>query len=257
MCDTSTYVVYGLKRCAVLWRTANRENIPNANETSATFGNVFFVGNTVASSTIVHFSRACITNVAVCVYGVVYKIIGVLCATLAHMHPLDTTREHLLSVHLSGSRIAMSLYGMITVHAVLVVLSLGDPSAAHVLWAVVGTIVFVAVADTYSLIVGRHIDKKSPMRPQEFAEVWSESGNLLYGASTIVIFFGLATLEVISVSLAFTLSYISSALVLFFYGIYYAIHVGEPWGRAVWAGTLNAGIVYGIILLKGVLETVV
>ena len=169
---------------------------------------------------------------------------------------LDITREYLLSLHISGSRVAMSIYGMITVHAVLVVLSLGTPSALHVLGAIVGTIVFVAVADTYSLIVGRHIDKKSPMHAWEFAEVWSESRHLLYGASTIVFFFGLAALEVVSSDVAFTLSYLSSALVLFFYGVYYAVNVGEAWGRAVVAGVLNAGIVYGIIMVKAVLEAV-
>ncbi len=187
-----------------------------------------------------------------CVFARTVCLSSALCYPIS-MHLLDHIREYLLSMHLSGSRIAMSLYGMITVHAVLVVLSLGEPSALQVLSAVVGTIVFVAVADTYSLIVGRHIDKKSPMRPHEFREVWSESRNLLYGASTIVLFFTLATFEVISVPFAFTLSYISSALVLFFYGVYYAVNVGEPWGRAALFGVLNASIVYIIILLKTLL----
>jgi len=171
-------------------------------------------------------------------------------------HLLDSARTYLLSLRISGSRVAMSIYGMITVHAVLVVLSLGNPSALQVLSAIIGTIVFVAVADTYSLIVGRHIDKKSPMHAWEFEEVWSESRHLLYGASTIVFFFGLAALGFISSDVAFTLSYISSGLVLFFYGLYYAIHVGEAWGRAVFVGLLNAGIVYGIIMVKVVLGMV-
>ena len=148
----------------------------------------------------------------------------------------------------------MSLYGMITVHAVLVVLSLGNPTALQVLGAVIATIVFVAIADTYSLIVGRHIEKRIPIHAREMCEVWSESRNLLYGASTLVLFFGLATLEIISMSFAFTLSYIASALVLFFYGIYYAVHVGETWSKAIAIGLVNAGIVYAIILAKLLLE---
>jgi len=147
-------------------------------------------------------------------------------------------------------RVAKSLYGMITVHAVLVVLSLGDYSALRILSTIAGTIIFISVAEAYSAIVGRHIDKKSPMHSREFMTVWCESRYLFLGSISILFFFALALFGLISRDLAFTLSYISSALTLFGYGLYYGLGAQEGWARSILFGLLNAGVVYMIILLK-------
>jgi len=159
-------------------------------------------------------------------------------------------KQLILNLNLSGSRVAKSLYGLITVHAVLVVLSLGDYGVVQILWTVIGTITFISVAEAYSFIVGRHIDKHSPMHAREFMQVWCESRYLFLGSLTIVFFFLLALFDIISKESAFSLSYISSAFVLFFYGIYYGLGAGEGWIRSILMGLLNAGVVYIIILLK-------
>lgn len=159
-------------------------------------------------------------------------------------------KQWILNLHLSGSRVAKSLYGLITVHAVLVVLSLGDYGVLQILWTIMGTITFISIAEAYSEIVGRHIDKHSPMRTREFMQVWCESRYLFLGSLTIVFFFLLALFDIITKDLAFTLSYLSSAFVLFFYGVYYGIGADEGWVRSLLMGFLNAGLVYIIILLK-------
>lgn len=161
-------------------------------------------------------------------------------------------REYILSFHLSGVRVAKSLYGMITVHAVLVVLSLGDYSPVRILTTIAGTIVFISIAEAYSIIVGRHIDKKSPMHARELMRVWCESRYLFLGSISILFFFALAVLGFIDRDMAFVLSYISSGITLFGYGLYYGLGAGESWTRSILMGLFNATIVYSIIVLKSI-----
>ena len=147
--------------------------------------------------------------------------------------------------------VAKSLYGSITLLAVLLSLEDHLPTAWHGASLLFGTALSVALAEAFSESISQVIAGKKQLDRAELVEIWHETRPILAAAYLPLLMMVLAGLELFSVATAITIAKGLIYITLFVYGVRigYLLHGRKL--RMLLAGvfTLSIGGLLGLIKL--------
>ena len=162
-----------------------------------------------------------------------------------------TTTDRTMKKTFDKTFVAKSLYGSITLLAVLLSLEDHLPTAWHGASLLFGTALSVALAEAFSESIGQVIAGKKQLDRAELVEIWHETHPVLSAAYLPLLMMVLAGFGLFSVSTAITLAEGLIYATLFVYGlrIGYLLH-GRKF-RVLLAGlfTLGIGGLIGLIKL--------
>jgi hypothetical protein len=150
--------------------------------------------------------------------------------------------------------VAKAIYGLITVLAVVLVMEEHPPTAWIAAGTLFGTVLVVALAETYSKTIAEIIAGRKRLDREEIIEIWHDTRPILLTANlpTLVILLSGAGLYSIETALIIAKSMIYLALFVYGLQVGYLLHASR-W-RILLSGLFTAGIGALIGLMKFLLH---
>lgn len=154
----------------------------------------------------------------------------------------------------SGKHLAKSIYGIIITGTLLITLEGHEDNAWSVAVIIVLGIFAVILAEYYSTLFGKKLDRHSSLTLAERVEVVKDCLFMLVGTVMPVLLFVLAGLGIIKVSLAYELAEIWVTLLLFGYGYLFGRVSEHTHIKSVLYGAANVCLVILIVFVKSLLH---
>jgi hemolysin III len=146
--------------------------------------------------------------------------------------------------------VAKAIYGLISVLAVLLVMEEHPPTASKAAGILFGTVLVLAMAETYSTTIAETIAGQKRLDRQEILEIWHDTRPILLTANlpTLVILLSAAGLH--SMTTALLIAKYAIYLALFCYGL----QVGHLLHASRWRILLSGLFTTGIGALIGLMK---
>jgi hemolysin III len=150
--------------------------------------------------------------------------------------------------------VAKAIYGLITVLAVLLVMEAHPPTAWVAAGTLFGTVLVVALAETYSKTIAEIIAGRKRLDRQEIMEIWHDTRPILLTANLPTLVILLSGAGLYSMETALIIAKTAVYLALFCYGLQvgHLLHASK-W-RILLSGLFTAGIGALIGLMKFLLH---
>lgn len=156
--------------------------------------------------------------------------------------------------HLGSRDVARVLYGAVVGLALVLALQAHPPGAAEMAVVLLGTALAMGLAELYGDFVGAEARLRRPIRRRELRTMAGESAAVVFGAGFPAVFFLAATVGLIDVPLAFTLSKWTGLGLICGYGFVAARMTGARVGTAL-LHAAAVGAIGGLLIgLKAVLH---
>lgn len=138
--------------------------------------------------------------------------------------------------------VAKAIYGLISVLAVLLIMEEHPPTAWKAAGILFGTVLVLAMAETYSATIAETIAGQKRLDRQEILEIWHDTRPILLTANlpTLVIFLSAAGLY--SITTALLIAKYAIYLALFCYGLQVGHLLHASRWRILLSGVFTAGL---------------
>jgi hypothetical protein len=146
-----------------------------------------------------------------------------------------------------GSR---DIYGTIIVLALIVSFENYEISPIKMLISILGTLLVIAIAETYVITQKESYYKKRRLTPAEFKYIVKHEFQIMLASEIPVLVFVLQHFQLISIDTAFTLAKILGLLAIFSFSIIIERAMKKPWAQTILYSLISTGIGFLIIGLK-------
>ena len=169
------------------------------------------------------------------------------------LSPRSNHRPRAATKHdVGGSFAARTVYGLVTVLAVLQVMSWHPPSAWSGAIALLGTTLAVALLDAYADSIAEVLTYRRALTRDEAHAIWRDIRPVFICAQGPTVFLALAGIGLLDVDVAITLAQVVAFLFLFGYGWRVGQLMHEHWFHRLLSGLILVaigGLVVGIKVL--------
>ena len=159
-----------------------------------------------------------------------------------------------LRAHLESRHVTQVIYGSIIGLALIVAVERHPPGAGTMIAWLIGTGIAVGLAELYAEVVGAETRERHRVHRNQLAHMLEDSVFVAFGVAFPAVFFLLAAVHLITLSVAFELAKWSGLGLIGFYGYWAARFSGAPVGRALVQAALVALVGGGLILLKALVH---
>lgn len=150
--------------------------------------------------------------------------------------------------------VAKAIYGLITVLAVVLVMEEHPPTAWIAAGTLFGTVLVVALAETYSKTIAEIIAGQRRLDRQEIIEIWQDTRPILLSANLPTLVILLSAAGLYSMQTALLIAKYAIYLALFCYGLQVAHLLHASRWRILLSGLFTAGLGALIGLMKFLLH---
>jgi hypothetical protein len=157
------------------------------------------------------------------------------------------TVRRAIESHLGSQDVTCVIYGAIVGLALVVALEQNPPGPGHVVAALAGTALAVALAELYSEAVGEEARTRRQVGSGRLRVFAGEAVAVAFGAAFPAVFFVVAAAGWIELGTAFTLSKWSGLGLICAYGLVAARLAGAGWARAG-VHALAVGAIAGFLI---------
>ncbi len=159
-----------------------------------------------------------------------------------------------IEAHLGSRQVARVVYGAIIGLAVIVALQGHPPSAAKMIWTLLGTALAVALAEIYSDVIGTETRMRQLVRRSDVGHILDDAAAVAFGVAFPAVFFLLDAVGAIAPGTAYTLAKWTGLGWIGFYGFCAARLAGATYRRSTVHALAVAAIGGIVIALKALIH---